>query len=56
MGNQEFRSIENILIVFRFANYVVLMSELTDELQQMILQLHRVSHRVDLKMNMKKLQ
>ena len=38
----------------RSANDIVLMSELIDELQQMILQLHRESQKVVLKMNIKK--
>ena len=38
----------------RFADYIVLMNELMDELQQMILQLHRESQKVGLKMNIKK--
>ena len=33
---------------------IVLMSEMTDELQQMILQLYRKSQKVGLKVNMKK--
>ena len=38
----------------RFADDIVLMSECTDELQQMIMQLHRKIQKVGLKMNMKK--
>ena len=38
----------------KFVDDIVIMSELTDELQQMILQLHRESHKVGLKTNMKK--
>ena len=38
----------------RFAKDIVRMSESTDEMQQMFLQLHRESQKVDSKMNMKK--
>ena len=39
---------------FRFTDDIVLMSESTDEQQQMILQLHRENQKVSLKMNMNK--
>ena len=40
----------------QFTNNIVLLSESTYELQQMILQLHKESQKVGLKMNKKKIK